>query len=452
MWSRTFCAIDSNVSRAVVPRCVVRSRCDRTRHSSTEGLHQQLPRLSDVAEALPRSQIRKIMELAWQAERAGRKVYHLEVGQPDLPAPDAAVEATRAALIDPVALRYCSNAGEMRTREAVANAVERRTGCKTAAEDILVSVGVNGGMAVVFSALLGVGDEILVPDPLWPNVDMASRLFGGIPVKYRMPADRGFLPDLGEMEALLTPRTKAIYVCSPSNPTGKVIAAEMMDAMIHLCRRHGIFLISDEIYGQIMFDGRPALSCLSSPTMGEASEHVIWLGGVSKAYAMTGFRVGFVRAPRRVISLLEKNQEALFSCGVPFAQRGAAAALAEASDSVVSNAVSTYSRRRDLALGALAEAGLDMPSVLIPEGAFYMLVPCAAPGPDCSEEVALALLDAEDVACAPGGGFGREAENFLRLSFATADEDVLEGTRRLARFLLRRGAKDWWPGSLRIAN
>lgn len=416
---------------------------------STSQLCAAVPRVSQVAEALPRSQIRKVMELAWAAERAGRRVIHLEVGQPDLPAPEEAVAATKLALDDPISWRYCPNAGEILTRQLIAEFIERRTGCPTSFEEIVVSVGVNGCLSIVFSALLDVGDEILMPDPLWPNCDMAARLFGATPLKYRTPAHRGFQPDLAEIEALITPRTKAIYTCSPNNPTGKVLQVDFLDSLIRLCKARNLFLISDEIYGEIIFE--PELqrsSCLRSTAAREAQDHIIWMGGVSKAFAMTGFRVGFVRVPRRLVPLLEKNQEALLSCGVPFSQRGAAAALAsERSAALLDEAVRVYGRRRDLAVQALSEAGLPLPRALVPQGAFYMLVPCGpSGGPDLSEDAALALLEAEGVACAPGGGFGVEAENFLRLSFATSDADVREGTARLARFLrAHRGAAAWWP-------
>jgi len=390
------------------------------------------------------------MELAWAAEREGRKIFHLEVGQPDLPAPSIALEATKAALEDPVATRYCPNAGELSTRGCVAEFIEWRSGCPTVAEDVLVSVGVAGCLSAVLSATLETGDEILLPDPLWPNVEMASRLFGATPVKYGLTPERGFLPDLAEIEAAITARTKVLYICSPSNPTGRVMPPEMMDALIRLCMARGIFLVSDEIYGEIVFDeDLRGAGCLSSPAMREAAEHVIWLGGVSKAFSMTGFRVGFARAPRRVLELLEKNQEALISCGVPFAQRGAAAILSDRAlaAETIAAAIRTYGRRRDLAVEALTAAGLPPPRALVPQGAFYMLVPCGPRGGvDCSEEVALELLRRTDVACAPGGGFGRQAENMLRLSFATSDEDVREGTARLARFLLEhRSAAAWWP-------
>lgn len=408
-----------------------------------------MPRLSAVAEALPRSQIREVMELAWAAERAGRKVFHLEVGQPDLRAPEEAIEATRIALDDPVAWKYCPNAGELRTRELVAEFIEERTGCPTASGQILIGIGATSCIATLFSVILDAGDEILLPNPFWPNCDMSATLFRAIPVSYRMPADRGFLPDLAEVEALITPRTKAMYIGSPSNPTGKVFPKETLEALVRMCVRRNIFLISDEIYGEIIFEEKlRGASVLSCAAMREAEEHVLWLGGVSKAFAMTGFRVGFTRAPPRVISLLEKNQEALLSCGVPFAQRGAAAALRSARmPEVLQNAVATYGRRRDLAVAALMREGLPLPRHLVPEGAFYMLVPCGPQAAtDVSMEVAQQLLEAEGVACAPGGTFGSEAENFLRVSFATSDADLEEGVTRLARFLKqRRGADEWWP-------
>jgi len=412
----------------------------------THAFFGTLPRLGSVAETLPRSQIRMVMERAWAMERAGRKIFHLEVGQPDLAPPGVALEACKAALDDPVALRYCPNAGERETRQIIADVLQQKTGCPTALENIVVSVGVNGGITLVLSAIFDVDDEILVPDPFWPNVDMAAKLFKARPIRYRLPSSRGFLPNIEELQRLITSRTKALYVCSPSNPTGKVIPQAMMDSLIRMCMDHGIFLISDEIYGDIVFDKNHFTSCLSFPDMTEAAEHVIWLGGVSKAHAMTGFRVGFVRAPQRVVPILEKNQEGLLSCGVPFAQRGAAMAL-KVDQSFMENTIATYRRRRDLVVDALAEAGLQVPHRLKPDGAFYMLVPCAPAGPDCSEEVALTLLEEKGVACAPGGGFGREAENFLRLSFATSDEDVLEGARRLAHFLLGRDATQWWPSN-----
>jgi len=224
----------------------------------------------------------------------------------------------------------------------------------------------------------------------------------------------------------------------------------MMDDMIRLCLERNIFLISDEIYGDIIFDDDVReVSALNSALMPQAKDHVIWLGGVSKAFAMTGFRVGFARAPRHLMSVLEKNQEALISCGVTFSQRGAAAVLADpfSASSCIEAANKSYGRRRDMAVQCLADMGLPMPKRLVPQGAFYMLVPCGAAGtPDVSEEVARDLLNRADVACAPGGNFGKEGENFLRLSFATADDDVRQGTTRLAKYLLEhRDAASWWP-------
>lgn len=390
------------------------------------------------------------MELAWAAERAGKKVYHLEVGQPDLPAPPIAVEASKKALDDPRALRYGPCAGELETRQAAATAIYRRTGCYTEPQDVVVGVGVTGALTLLLSAILDIGDELLWPDPLWPNCAMACQLFGAKPIPYPTPSARGFLPDVREVESLITPRTRAIYACSPSNPTGKLLPKSVLADLLQLCRERGLFLISDEIYGEIVFDGREQVSALSLPALAEpqAHDHLIWLGGVSKSHAMTGFRVGLIRAPRWILPTLENLQEAFLSCGVPFAQRGAAAAWADpGSAAAVAAGTLVYQRRRDLALKALEEEGLRVPSALKPEGAFYMLVPCALPGPeDRSEQMCRELLEEEGVACAPGSGFGREGRNFLRLSFATADEDVYEGTRRLGRFLRRRGALEWWPG------
>lgn len=376
---------------------------------------------------IPRSGIREVMDLALAAEKQG-PVIHLEVGQPDFLTPAHIVEATCRAVREGHT-RYISTAGIGPLREAVARSHARRTGVATSADQILVTTGAMMSLATSFLALLEPGDEVLLPDPGWPNYATSVTLARGVPVPYTLRSPL-FQPDLGELQSLVTPRTKILLVCSPSNPTGQITDPAMTEALVAFARKNDLWVVSDEIYSEITFEHKA-----SSVSIFDTDERCLVISGVSKTYAMTGYRIGFTRGRADYITVASKLQEPFVSCGTAFSQWAAVAALEGPQDCVEEMRLA-YLRRRDIALEVLRARGLYR---YTPGGAFYVMVDITDAGMD-SRDFAVALLKEKRVAVAPGSTFGRLADQAVRLSVASRDEDVREGVTRICDFIEERRA------------
>lgn len=348
-------------------------------------------------------------------------IIHLEVGEPsfDTPAPiiDAAVDALRSG-----ATRYTPTAGTWELREAVAARATKKWGRQVTAQEVVISAGAVNALAGAILATVSPGDEILLPDPGWPNYVSLAMLSGATARFYRQLPENGFLPSLDEIRSLITPRTTAMLINTPGNPSGAVFPREMMQELVELARETGITLISDEIYEDIVFDG-------VHTSVGEFSTDAICISGVSKTYAMTGWRIGYAIAPRVVVEAIEKLQEPLISCPSSVSQVAALAALAQPDESFA-HMVESYQRRRDQIMQLFQADGL-IP--VVPEGAFYALVDFRATGLS-GMELAQALLHEAQVAVAPGSTFGDVTGSFVRISFALDDELLKEGGERLLRF------------------
>ena len=369
---------------------------------------------------IPRSGIREIMDLAWGVP----DVIHLEVGQPDFDTPPHIVEAV-CRYVREGHTRYVPNAGTTELRAAAARYIERKTGVGTTPEHILVTQGAVLSVATAFMALLDPGEEVLLPDPGWPNYAMAVPLMHGKCVHYELRPENDFLPDVAQVEALVTPRTKALLLCNPSNPTGQVLGEDVLRGLLDLARRRDLYVISDEIYSEIVFDGEHA----SSLPLDEDGR-VILISGMSKSYAMTGFRIGFTRAAPDYIELASKLQEPLVSCGVGFAQMAAADAL-DGPQECVAQMREAYRQRRDAALEVLREHDLYRYS---PGGAFYLLVDISSTGMD-SRDFAVRLIEEKGVAVAPGNTFGKVCADHVRISIASPVENVREGLQRICTMI-----------------
>ena len=375
---------------------------------------------------IPRSGIREIMDLAWATPGA----IHLEVGQPDFDTPAHVVEAACTAAREGHT-RYVPNAGQHGLRAAAAQYIEGKTGVSTAAENILVTQGAVLSVATAFLALLEPGDEVLLPDPGWPNYAMAVPLFHGVPVYYDLQPERSFLPDPAQVESLITPRTKLLLLCNPSNPTGQIHDRALTEALMDVARRHDLWVLADEIYWEIVFGGAEHVSCASH----DPDERVLLVTGMSKTYAMTGFRVGFTRARADYIALASKLQEPLVSCGVGFAQMAAIEAL-EGPQECVREMVGAYEARRDVALEVLREYDLYR---YTPGGAFYLLVDISASGMP-SHDFCVELIREHKVAVAPGSTFGRVCADHVRLSIASPEENIREGLTRICQMVREKEA------------
>lgn len=379
--------------------------------------------LSSVAESLPRSGIREVMALASQMQN----VIHLEVGEPSFNTPahiiDAAFEAAGRG-----ETKYTSNYGTPRLRQAIADKYSADWGVEVAIDRVLASTGGVNAIAAITLAIVEPDDEILVPDPGWPNYISIAGTAHAVPVRYPCLPENGFLPDPAEIERLITPRTKILVVCNPSNPTGAVFPAATVEALVHLARKHDLYLISDEIYEALVFDGEHVPAARY-----DEDGRVVTISGFSKTYAMTGWRLGYAIANPELVSLAGKMMEPLVSCPTAISQAAGVAAL-RGSQECVDLMREAYRKRRDIARDLLGPAGL-LP--VVPRGAFYALIDlrfCAMP----SRQLALTMLEEERVALAPGDTFGDvSAHGMVRLSLASSDEDVAEGCRRILRFAER---------------
>ena len=375
---------------------------------------------AQIPAQMPRSGIRLIMDRS-----AGMQgCLHLEVGQPDFPTPahilDALERYARQGYTS-----YGPNAGVDALRDAAARYFERKTGVATARQNIICTIGAVGSCATAWIALCEAGDEVLLPDPAWPNYGMGAAALHAKVVHYSLHPENQFLPDFDELASLVTDRTKILLVCSPSNPIGAVYDEATMAQLMAFCREHDLYLLSDEIYSEICFDA-PHASALPHDT----DERALIVSGVSKTYAMTGFRVGFTRASAAYVELATKLQEPMVSCGAPFAQMAAAAAL-DGPQECVAEMAAAYKGRRDLAVEILRQHDLYR---YTPGGAFYLLVDVAASGLD-GQDFALKLLDEKKVAVAPGTTFGQLARNHVRISLAATEADIREGLERICALI-----------------
>ena len=379
---------------------------------------------SALAQALPRSGIREVMDLARQMD----DVIVLVVGEPSFNTPAHIIDAAAAAA-HAGTTKYTPNAGLPGIRAAVAERYTRKFGRSIAPAEVLVTAGAVNALAAIVAGIAEEGDEILIPDPGWPNYVSMIGLARTAPVRYPLRPENGYLPDIAEIEERITPRTKALIINNPSNPTGAVFPEETVRALVELAKKHDLWLISDEVYEDLIFAGEHV------PAARFDAERVITVSGVSKSYAMTGWRIGWAITNPELVALCGKIQEALVSCPPAISQAAAEAAVRGPQDAV-EEMRQAYQRRRDLVREILEPVGL-LPT--IPEGAFYAMVDLRGAGIP-SRDLSRMLLEEERVAAAPGSTFGDVAEGMVRISLATADDDLAEGCRRIVRFAERHGA------------
>jgi len=377
--------------------------------------------VASSALAVQPSGIREIVNLV--IGRPAGEVVRLEIGEPGFATPAHIVAAGAEA---GARARYAPSAGHLRLREAIAARMQRVVGVSVAPERVIVTQGGVQACFLTLAALLEPGDEVLVPDPAWPNYAMQVELLRGRTVPYALPAATGFVPDVAAVAALITPRTRVLVLNTPSNPTGAVFPAAVVRALVDLAAERGLVVLSDEVYDELIFEGEPAHA------IAHGQDHVVAVHSFSKTYAMTGWRVGYAVAPTWLAPTLAKLQEPLISCIPDATAMGALAALEGPQDAVASMR-EAYRVRRDLVVGLVRDAGIEL---VVPQGAFYAMVPLAA-GVD-SRAAALTLVG-EGVAVAPGTAFGAVARDLVRVSLASEEPDLREGLRRLLAWHARTG-------------
>lgn len=378
--------------------------------------------LNEVISACPPSGIRRFFDIAAEMD----DVISLGVGEPDFVTPWRIREAGIYAL-EHGYTTYTSNAGLPRLRELIcADLAARYDARYDHRTECLITTGVSEGLDLALRVLLNPGDEVLVPEPCYVAYEPCVAFAGGTPVRVPTRAADGFAVDADAVAAAITPRTKAILLGSPANPTGAVQPRPALQALVRLAEEHDLYLVSDEIYDRLTYTG--AHTCLGA--LPGARERTVLLGGFSKAQAMTGWRVGWICAPGPVAELCVRVHQYTMLCAPHVSQLAAVEALEHGRDDVA-EMVADYDRRRRVFVKGLREIGLDTPE---PGGAFYAFPSITATGLD-SETFAERLLHAERVAVVPGGVFGPSGEGHVRCSYATALPLLEEALHRIDRFV-----------------
>ncbi len=381
---------------------------------------------SQRIQSIPPSGIRRFFDIAATMD----DVISLGIGEPDFNAPEAASRAAAQAVATGD-VHYTSNSGIVELRRAIADNVERLYGVRYDPEtEILVTVGVSEALYLALAAALDPGDEVIVPEPCFVSYIPGVTLAGGAPVSVPTTVEENFQVTAATLRAALTPRTKALLIGYPNNPTGAVLGRQRMAEIAQLAEEHDLLVFSDEIYDRLVYGVQH--TCFSSlPGM---RERTVVLQGFSKAYAMTGFRVGYALGPADLLAAMRKVHQYLIMSAPTVGQRAALAAMTEAEDAVL-EMTARYNRRRQLIVNGLNEIGL---TCFEPQGAFYAFPSIAVTGMD-DETFAETLLQEERVAVVPGSAFGPSGKGFVRCSYATAYAQIEEALERMARFMRRHG-------------
>ena len=371
------------------------------------------------------SGIRKINEKTLEMERAGKKIYHFEVGRPDFDTPKIIKDATIKS-IENGDVFYTSNYGIMPLREAVAEKLRNENNLDYTAKEVLITAGATESIYDSYSLILEEGDEILLPNPCWPNYVNAAYIMGAVPVRYSLAEENDFQIDFDELEGLVTEKTKAIVIINPSNPIGSMFTLETLEKLADFAKKKDILVISDEIYEKIIYGNKKHISIASLDGM---KERTITINGFSKTYSMTGFRLAYIAAPEEFIRVLNIIHQHNTSCATSFVQHGGITALKEGGDAS-EEMVKEYKRRRDYIVEKVNS--IEGLSLNAPDGAFYAFINIKGLGV-FSEEFCNYLLDEECVAIVPGTVFGSAGEGFVRFSYASSYEDIVEGLNRMEK-------------------
>ncbi|MGF3056019.1 pyridoxal phosphate-dependent aminotransferase [Microbacterium sp. YY-01] len=390
--------------------------------------------LSRKLSAIAESATLKVDAKAKALQAAGEPVISYAAGEPDFTTPDYIVQAAQEALADPASYRYTPAAGLPVLREAVAAKTLRDSRLEISPSQVIVTNGGKQAVYQAFQTVVNPGDEVLLPAPYWTTYPEAIRLADGVPVEVFAGADQEYKVTVEQLEAARTAKTTALVFVSPSNPTGAVYTADEVRAIGEWALEHGIWVISDEIYQNLTYDGVQATSIVEA--VPEVANQTLLVNGVAKTYAMTGWRVGWMIGPADAIKIAGNLQSHLSSNVNNVAQKAAAAALTGPQDDA-EKMRAAFDRRRQLIVSELSKiTGMHVPT---PQGAFYVypdvrgLLGRSWGGvtPTTSLELADLILERAQVAVVPGEAFG--PSGYIRMAYALSDENILEGVQRMQR-------------------
>jgi aminotransferase len=382
--------------------------------------------LANRVASLKPSGIRKFFDIV----ATMKDVISLGIGEPDFDTPDPILKAGIESLKDGET-HYTSNSGLLELRTTLASHLKRRYGISyEPTSEIVITVGVSEALYLAMTAILNPGEEVLIPTPCFVAYQPEVILAGGVPIEIPSRVEDNFQPNLQALESAVTSRTKAILIGYPNNPTGAVASRETLTAVLRIAENNDLVVVSDEIYDRLVY----GVSHVNFASLPGARERTITLGGFSKDYAMTGWRIGYATAPAEMLKgLLRIHQYTIMSAPTT-AQAAALKALLEA-ESYVLDMIAEYNRRRELIVGGLNQLGLP---TFEPHGAFYAFPQISVTEMD-DETFANLLLEEEKVAVVPGSAFGSGGDGFVRCSYATKYEKIEEALRRIERFMRRHG-------------
>jgi aminotransferase len=375
---------------------------------------------------VPPSGIRRFFDIAATMD----DVISLGIGEPDFDSPPRIIQAGVEALEQGMT-HYTSNSGIEELRRAVAENLDRLYGqTYNPASEVLITVGVSEALYLALTAILDPGDEVIIPQPSFVSYVPETIFAGGVPVIINTGVAHNFQVTAEEIEAAITPKTKALLIGYPNNPTGAVMSRENLSKIAMVVKKHDLVVISDEIYDRLVY----GMDHVCFPSLSGMYQRTILLGGFSKSHAMTGWRVGYAAAPAELLDAMRKVHQYTIMSAPTVSQWAALAGLLYCEEDTEAM-IAEYDRRRKLIVKGLNEIGL---TCFEPRGAFYAFPSIAASGMD-EEEFAEALLEEERVATVPGSAFGEAGRGYVRCSYATAYEQIEEAMERMYRFMQRHG-------------
>ena len=386
-------------------------------------------RISRRVAAVPPSGIRKFFDIAATMQ----DVISLGIGEPDFVTPDVIRQAGMASLTRGET-RYTSNSGIFELRRAIVDKWARLYGMAYDPEaECLVTVGGSEALYLVLTAILNPGDEVLIPEPCFVSYEAEVTFAGGNPVPIATHVETLFQVTGAQLEAAVTPRTRAILINYPNNPTGAILTPEYMAEIAAVAAKHDLIVISDEIYDRLVYSGQQHITFSSLPGM---RDRTVIIGGFSKDYAMTGWRLGFALGPADILGAMRKIHQYTIMSASTTAQVAAITALTDpAAEEAVLAMRESYDGRRKLIVQGLASIGLP---AFEPRGAFYAFPDIRITGMT-SDDFAMTLLEEEAVACVPGPAFGLGGEGYVRMCYATAQSKIEDALERMHRFAQRHG-------------
>ena len=394
------------------------------------------PRISSRIAAITESATLAVDAKAKALKAAGKPVIGFGAGEPDFPTPDYIVQAAITAAALPASHRYTPTPGLPALREAIVAKTERDSHYSITVDQVLVTNGGKQAVYQTFATIINPGDEVILPAPYWTTYPECIKLAGGTPVEVFADESQNYLVTVDQLEAARTDKTKALLFCSPSNPTGSVYSPDQVKAIGEWALKHGIWIVSDEIYEHLLYDGATAPSV--PVVVPEMADLTIIINGVAKTYAMTGWRVGWMIGPKDVIKAATNLQSHLSSNVSNVSQNAAVAALTGDLEAVHTMG-KAFNRRRKLIVQLLNEIpGVECPT---PTGAFYVYPSVKGvlgkeirgKRPQTSAELATLILEEVEVAAVPGEAFG--PSGYLRFSYALGDDDIVEGIGRVKKLL-----------------